>query len=135
VNTFVKLRYASALAGFALAISFPGIAGAANFAGSWAFSGTLGNPVLATSAPICVFRQNGSAISGSCKGPYGIGSANGSVNGSAIYFQWHVIATRAGGLGGIATYHGYWGGDGVVRGTWWHSTYPGIVGNFTGQKV
>jgi hypothetical protein len=91
--------------------------------------------VIATSAPVCVFRQGGNAISGSCKGPNGIGSADGSVNGSAIYWRWHIIATNSRGLAGIATYHGVWGSDGVLRGTWTHSARSGAYGTFTAQKL
>jgi hypothetical protein len=82
-----KLAYASALAGFALVASSAGSADAANFAGTWTVAGTLGNPIVATSAPVCVFRQSGNAISGSCKGPNGIGSADGSVNGRAMAYH------------------------------------------------
>jgi hypothetical protein len=135
MNMIAKLAYASALAGFAFVASSAGSADAANFAGTWTVAGTLGNPVVATSAPVCVFRQSGNAISGSCKGPNGIGSAVGSVNGRAILWRWNIIATNAVGLAGIATYHGVWGSDGVVRGTWTHSRRPGVYGPFTAQKL
>ena len=132
-----KLVYASALAAFALVASAPAPADAANFAGTWAVSGTIfsGGVVVATSAPVCVFRQSGNAISGSCKGPNGIGSADGSVNGRAIAWRWHIIATTSIGLAGIATYRGVWGSDGVVRGTWTHSRRPGASGPFTAQHL
>jgi hypothetical protein len=84
---------------------------------------------------VCVFRQNGNAISGSCKGPNAIGSADGSVNGRAIAWRWHTIASNAVGLNGTATYRGVWGSDGVVRGTWTHSRRPGYSGPFTAQKL
>jgi hypothetical protein len=129
-----KFLFAGALAGFAFVVS-PSVADAANFAGTWTVAATLGNPVIATSAPVCVFRQKGNAISGSCKGPNGIGSADGNVNGNAILWRWHIIATNARGLGGIATYHGAWGSDGVLRGTWTHTSYPHAYGTFTAQKV
>jgi hypothetical protein len=135
MNMIAKLAYASALAAFALVASATAPADAANFAGTWTVAGTLGNPVVATSAPVCVFRQSGNAISGSCKGPNGIGSAVGSVNGRAILWRWNIIATNAVGLAGIATYHGVWGSDGVVRGTWTHSRRPGAYGPFTAQKL
>jgi hypothetical protein len=135
MNAVARLRYFSALAGFALAFSAVNIADAADFAGTWSVSGRLGNPVVATSAPVCVFRQTGNAISGTCKGPNAIGSVDGSVNGRAIFWQWHTIATNAFGLNGTATYRGAWGSDGVVRGTWTHSRRPGYYGPFTAQKV
>jgi hypothetical protein len=36
---------------------------------------------------------------------------------------------------GTATYHGVWGSDGVVRGTWVDSAIRGESGTFTGQKI
>lgn len=132
---FARFRFAGALLAFALAAAAAGTAGAANFAGTWTVSGVLGNPVVATSAPVCVFRQAGNAISGTCKGPNGIGAAAGSVNGRAILWRWRVIATNANGLAGIATYRGTWGSDGVVRGNWTHSARPGAWGTFTAQKL
>ena len=135
MNAIAKGRYGSALVALAIVASFASIANAANFAGSWAVSGRLGNPVVATSAPVCVFRQAGNAISGSCKGPNGIGSADGSVNGRAIAWRWHIIATNAVGLAGTATYRGVWGSDGVIRGTWTHSRRPGYNGPFTAQRL
>jgi hypothetical protein len=135
MNMIAKLAYASALAVCGLVASATAPADAANFAGTWSVSGRIGNPVVATSAPICVFRQSGNAIAGSCKGPNGIGSADGSVNGNAILWHWHVIATNSVGLAGTATYHGVWGSDGVIRGTWTHSRRPGYYGPFTAQRV
>jgi hypothetical protein len=135
MNAIAKVRYGSALVALAIVASSASIANAANFAGTWAVSGTLGNPTVATSAPVCVFRQNGNAISGSCKGPNGIGSAVGSVNGRAILWRWNIIATTSMGLAGTATYHGVWGSDGVIRGTWTHSRRPGYYGPFTAQHL
>lgn len=120
---------------FALALALPTVANAANFAGTWAVSGILGHPVTATASPVCVFRQSRNAISGTCKGPNGIGSALGAVNGSAIEWQWHIIATDPQGLSGIATFRGVLDADGVIRGTWHHSDNPAIIGTFTAQRV
>jgi hypothetical protein len=130
-----RLRLASALAGFAIVVSSAGVANAATFAGTWAYSATLGRPVIATSAPVCVLRQSGNTLSGSCKGPNGIGSGAGIVNGRAILLQWHHIATTSIGRTGTATYHGVWGSDGVVRGTWVDTVWPGVTGTFTAQKL
>jgi hypothetical protein len=135
MNVVAKFRYGIALVACAIVASSASIADAANFAGTWSVSGRLGNPVVATSAPICVFRQSGNAIAGSCKGPNGIGSADGAVNGRAIIWRWHVIATNSMGLHGTATYRGVWGSDGVIRGTWTHSRRPGYQGPFTAQKL
>jgi hypothetical protein len=130
-----KARHVGALIGFLLVVA-PLTADAADFAGTWTFSGTIASgDAVVTSAPVCVFRQSGDTVSGSCKGPNGIGSATGNLNGSALFFEWHIIPTNSRGLGGIATYHGVWGSDGVVRGTWSHSALPGIVGNFSGQRL
>jgi hypothetical protein len=134
MNVIAKLRSGSALVACAI-VALASSADAANFAGSWAVSGRLGNPVVATSAPVCVFRQTGSRISGSCKGPNAIGSADGSVNGRAIAWRWYTIATNEVGLSGTATYRGVWGSDGIIRGTWAHSRRPGYSGPFTAQKL
>ena len=135
MNMIAKIGCASALAVFGLVASATAPADAANFAGTWSVSGRIGNPVVATSAPVCVFRQSGNAISGSCKGPNGIGSADGVVNGRAIAWRWHIIATTSIGLAGTATYRGVWGSDGVVRGTWTHSRRLGASGPFTAQHL
>jgi hypothetical protein len=127
-----KLRYARALVGCALFLSTIGVASAANFAGTWTFTGIMRT---AQTSPVCVFRQVGSTISGSCKGPNAIGSAAGIVNGNAILFHWSHIPTNPRSFRGTATYHGVWGGDGVVRGTWVDTAIWGEVGNFTGQKL
>ena len=133
MNVIAKLRSGSALILCAILASASS-AGAANFAGSWAVSGRIGNPVVATSAPVCVFRQTGNAISGSCKGPNAIGSADGAVNGRTIAWRWHAIATNQVGLSGTVTYRGVWGSDGVIRGTWTHSRVRGY-GPFTAQQL
>lgn len=137
MNMIAKIGYAGALAVFAVVGSAAAPADAASFAGSWAVSGTLfaGSVVVGTSAPVCVFRQSGNTIAGSCKGPNGIGSVDGSVSGRAIVWRWHVIATTSIGLAGIATYRGVRGIDGVVRGSWTHSRRPGASGPFTAQHV
>jgi hypothetical protein len=128
-----KLRHAAALVAFAAFVSSASIADAANFAGTWAFSGSNGAGGMV--APVCVFRQNASKIGGSCKGPNGIGSAAGLVNGRAIVLQWHVIATTSRGTSGIVTFKGVWGSDGDIRGTWLHSAAPAVIGPFTAQKL
>jgi hypothetical protein len=132
MRTIAKLRYTTTLVGCAFFLSMIGVASAANFAGTWTFSAIMPN---ARTTPVCVFRQVGSRISGSCKGPNGIGSASGIVNGNAILFSWSHIPTNAIGMRGTATYHGVWGSDGVVRGTWVDSAIRGESGTFTGQKI
>jgi hypothetical protein len=135
VNSIVMLRFASALVAFALCVSLPGIANAANFAGTWAVSGTLGNPVVATASPVCVFKQDGNEIHGSCKGPNGLGSADGAVDGQKIVFNWHHVATTAVGITGTSSFKGVLESDGVIRGTWTSSAIPNAWGTFTAQRV
>lgn len=129
----VRLALASALAGFALVAAPPAPAGAAvSFAGTWSISGTLAaRGVIGKVSPVCVFRQSGDAISGTCRGPNGIGSAAGVVNANRIQFSWHSIRTTSIGVTGTETFHGTLGGDGVVRGTWSFAAAPGAVGEFT----
>jgi len=134
MNLSLKLRYASALAGFALAVSIPGVASAANFAGVWSFSGAMGNPAVETIAPVCVFRQSGDTLTGSCKGPAGIGSVTGGgVNGVRMTFRWNRIATSAAQRNGVITFFGVAGASGI-RGTWTDSYRPGGVGVFVGRR-
>jgi len=133
MNLRAKLCYASALVGFALASS-PGIAEAANFAGTWSVAGAMGNPLVETVAPLCVFQQAGNKIAGTCKGPAGIGSAVGAVSGSSIIWRWSRVATSRAQHNGYVTFRGVWGPAGL-RGTWTDSAIPGLAGAFTGRKL
>ena len=108
------------------------IAEAVTFAGTWAVSGRLG--ATGSVSPVCVFRQSGIALSGTCKGPNGIGSALGAVRGAAIEWQWHVTRTDPQGYSGIVTFRGTLGADGVIRGSWVFAGATG-VGEFTAQRV
>jgi hypothetical protein len=134
MNLSNTLRYASASFGLALAVSLPSLAGAANFAGSWSFSGAMGRPTVETIAPLCVFRQSGSVIAGSCKGPAGIGSASGSANGGAIVFQWTRIATSRLQRNSVVTFRGVSNGS-AIRGTFTDSADPGLVGSFAARRI
>lgn len=128
-----KLRYLSALAGFALAVSAPGIASAANYAGTWSFSGRMGN--VETIAPVCVFRQAGNTLGGSCKGAAGIGSVTGGgVNGARVTWRWNRIATSSLQRTSVVTFFGILGPRGI-SGTFTDSAQPGGVGAFSGYKV
>jgi hypothetical protein len=130
-----RLRYQSALGALALALSMPGIASAANYAGAWTFRGAMGNPAVETIAPVCVFRQVGNTLSGSCQGPAGIGSVTGGgVNGVRMTFRWNRIATSAAQRNGIITFFGTLGPANVIRGTWTDSYRPGGVGSFVAQR-
>lgn len=121
-----------AIIGCALVFISPMIAQAVTFAGTWAVSGRLGT--TGSVSPVCVFRESGIAVSGTCKGPNGIGSALGAVRGTAIEWQWHVTRTDPQGYSGIVTFRGTLGADGVIRGSW---TFAGeaAVGEFTAQRV
>jgi hypothetical protein len=136
MRSATRIRYASAIFAFALLLSSLGRADAANFTGTWSFNGTIvaGNR-YATVSPVCILKQGGSNISGTCKGPNGIGAAAGIVNGNAILVRWNHIPTNSLGLRGIATFHGAWGSDGVIRGTWMDTAEGSAVGNFSAQKV
>lgn len=127
------LRTSAAVAGLVATIALPLTASAANFAGTWSFTGTfVGRGVTYTTAPVCVLRQSGNALAGTCKGPNAIGPANGTVNGRVIMLQWH--ATSNAGKSGVATMRGTMGADRVVRGTITSTSVSG-VGNLTGQRT
>jgi hypothetical protein len=133
MRVMTTLRSLAAPTALALAFAAPIAAEAANFAGTWTFTGTFvyrGSSYV--TAPVCVLRQSGNALAGSCKGPNAIGSASGTVNGRAFTLQWHAIANT--GRTGVSTLKGTWGADGVVRGTITSTSAPGI-GVLTGQKV
>ncbi len=136
MRTLTTFR-STAVAALALFVASPIVAEAASFAGTWTFTGTfVQNGGTYVTAPVCVLRQTGNALAGSCKGPNAIGSANGLVNGRAITLQWHAISTNPAtrGQGGVATLRGTWGADGVVRGTIVSTSTPG-TGVLTGQKM
>jgi hypothetical protein len=131
MNFSNTLRYASASLGLALIVSIPQLAGAANFAGSWSFSGSSRAETI---APVCVFRQSGNVIAGSCKGPAGIGSASGTANGGAIVFQWTRIATSRLQRNSVVTLRGVSNGS-AIRGTFTDSADPGVVGSFAARRI
>jgi hypothetical protein len=131
MNLSNTLRYASASLALALAVSLPSLAGAATFAGSWSFSGASRGETI---APVCVFRQSGSVVAGSCKGPAGIGSASGSANGGAIVFQWTRIATSSLQNTSVVTFRGVSNGS-AIRGTFTDSAHPGVVGSFSARRI
>jgi len=132
------LGRAAVVLGSLMFAAAPLAASAANFAGTWAFTGTtvMRSATFVTS-PVCLFRQMGDRLAGSCKGPNAIGSADGMVNGNAFVFQWHTIATSGPSKGrtGTATFKGTWNADGVVRGSVTSTSAPGTVGVLTGQKT
>ncbi len=136
MQVIARVVLVSALVGFALSAQPSPSAAALNFAGKWSVSGTIvrGN-FFGKVSPVCVFRQSGDALSGTCRGPNGIGSAAGTINANRILFEWHSIATTSIGVTGTEIFHGVLGGDGVIRGTWTFSTLPGAVGTFTAIRA
>lgn len=137
MQRIARVVLVSALAGFALLAAPPQPAAAAiSFAGTWSVSGTMVRGNFAGKvSPVCVFRQSGDVVSGTCRGPNGVGSAAGTVNANRILFAWHSIRTNAIGVTGTETFHGALGGDGVIRGTWTFSTLPGVTGTFTAIRA
>jgi hypothetical protein len=129
----VSACVASAFAALGILLS-QNSAAAANFAGTWAISGTIGDPVIAIATPNCTFKQDGDTISGTCEGPGAKGSADGAVDGSTIVWHWHMVAKTTSGLAGEATFTGVMGSDGDVSGTWTHSAVTGVTGKFTAQR-
>jgi hypothetical protein len=123
------------LAGFALFTVPAQPVGAANFSGTWSVSGTMTSATsIAKVSPVCTLRQSGDALSGTCRGPNGVGAATGELNGARILFQWHVARTNSIGMSGVATFHGALGPDGVIRGTWTFSGFP-ATGTFTAIRA
>jgi len=128
-------RYASAIVALVLTASTLQIAQAANFSGKWAFSGQIMGPTVAiTTSPVCVLRQSGNRLTGSCRGPNAIGAAAGSVSGPVMILQWKTIPTTSRGVRTVITMRGRLGSDGIVRGT---LNAAGMIrtGTFSGQRV
>lgn len=113
----------------------PAIVGAADFSGTWVVNGTIGTPAVAQVSPVCVLKQDGKGIRGSCKGPHGLGPAQGKVDGEKIVWHWDDEATDKSGFTGTSTFSGILGSDGVVNGTWTSTAVPNESGTFTMQKV
>lgn len=127
---------ARAVIGLVLAISSGARADEVDFSGAWSVSGRIITGNLLTSvSPICVFRQAGDQLTGSCKGPNSAGSASGLIHGADISWQWRLTPTNSVGLGGLATFRGTLGRDRVVRGSWTFSRLPRASGDFTAQRM
>jgi hypothetical protein len=130
-----RFRLTCALAGFSLVALLPAVADAAVFAGTWSVSASLGSPVVETTAPTCVFRQDGIAITGTCTGPSAVGLAAGRVVGRTVIWSWHKHPTNNLQINSIATYRGVFTAGGQISGTWSDSAYPGAVGTFAGHAL
>jgi len=124
------------LAGAAVAAAAGGSAWAADVSGTWSVSATFvsGGRIVSTATPVCTFQQTGDRISGTCKGPNGLGPAAGTVEGGAVAWQWNHTATTPYGLTGSTGFRGELGADGVIRGTATSSNFPGLIGTFTEQR-
>jgi hypothetical protein len=133
-GAYVKL--AALTLGSVIAWAAPTLASADDFAGSWAVSGVIhgDGPVVLSIAADCVFQQTGTIIAGTCKGPYGLGPASGTVVGPKIAFEAVVKATAPGGLSGALAFAGAVGPDNVIRGEVKYAGLPGHVGAFTAQR-
>jgi hypothetical protein len=127
------------LAGAVLACAFaaPTIARAADFSGNWSVAGHMSMPGggWAQVSPVCKFQQSGGAISGYCKGPNGEGPAAGKEFGAKIVWHWDVTATTSLGRSGVVSFSGILGSDGIIRGTWITTAFPGYTGDYTGTPV
>jgi hypothetical protein len=82
--------------------------------------------------PICFFQQAGFLLSGTCKGPNGIGPVQGQVNGDQIMFTAHMQAYTPRGASGNYQYSGAMGPDGNMSGT--SINAMGAPGTFTGMR-
>jgi hypothetical protein len=125
-----KVLFASALAVlFALGIA-PNAAKADYFTGHWKFSG---HSAAEDMAAVCVIAVNSHGdVLGQCTGPFGVAKAEGVTNGEHIVLRVHHEGEHPGDVSGVATLTGVWYGDGVIKGTFVDSPFPGVVGHFTG---
>ena len=129
---------AAAVIGFAAVITSPAMINAANFAGTWAVSGSMDTPDGAMRvSPVCAFKQDGDRITGTCKGPSYLGSVEGAVDGEHIVWHWYGIAKNDVQTPNVTTtFKGELGDDGFIRGVWTNSIVPeGASGEFTAQRV
>jgi len=111
------------------------VAADANFAGTWVIAGTISNPAGGEYIqPTCTFKVDGKALSGSCVGPHGMGSVDGSVDGDTIVFNYDRIATSDVSRDAKLTFRGQVDSSGVLRGQWKDSTIEDTVGVFVGLK-
>src|SRR5512140_2206894 len=87
--------------------------------GAWQVSGEIAAPTgPLRAAPLCVFKQAGVQLSGTCEGPRAQGPATGSVAGRRVAWQWRATPKAIVGMNGTASFEGDLGADGVIRGTW-----------------
>jgi len=135
MSGIVKLCHAFALAGLALFVAPPLAADAANFAGAWSVSGTLGSSIVTQLSAVCTLRQSGDTVAGSCTGANGGGAAAGNVNGARILWQCRVIASNSLGDTSVVTLHGTLVSAHLIRGTWTMSARPSVTGTFSAVRA
>jgi len=136
MNRVGRISFATALAALLFVAYTPSIANADYFTGNWSFSGVLGHPTIEELAGVCEIAVNSHGlVAGSCKGPFGVAKADGETNGYNIVLRVHHLGTRPGGVTGVATLKGVWHRDGVIRGVFTDSPFPGEHGEFIGRPV
>jgi len=114
-------------------VSAPIAASAADFAGTWKVDGSEKQPGSTfVIAAVCQFQQAGVVLTGTCKGPNGIGPASGKLVGpTKVEWECNVTPTDRVGFRGLIKLAGVMGADGVVRGEFSLSTAPALRGTFT----
>jgi hypothetical protein len=129
-----RLSFAAALAALLAVGSSPLAAKADYFTGRWSFHGSLGHVEQMVGLCEIAVNHHGDVL-GSCKSPFGVAKAEGVTNGYNIVLRIHHIGAHAGDVTGIATLNGVWHRDGVIRGTFTDSPFPGMHGDFIGVPV
>ena len=111
----------------------PGGAGAStSFTGKWVVTGSMPDESI---SPTCTFNQDHGKLSGSCKGPNGLGDLDGAADGDSIVWHWDRVATSDKTWDATLTFRGTLGSDGIVKGEWKDDTLSDEVGNFVAQRL
>jgi hypothetical protein len=126
-----SLAFASAVLA-ALIVGAVSAQAATDFSGKWVVSGTMEDEVI---SPTCTFAQNNGELSGSCKGPSGLGSLDGAADGQSIVWHWKRVATNSDVGDATITFRGTLGSDGVIRGQWKDDNVDDEVGTFVAQRL
>jgi hypothetical protein len=137
MKSFARVGYVTIASGFVFILGLSAVAQAASYAGSWVLRGAImgRGTYIETIAPVCVFRQDGDEIQGTCKGSAGLGSVEGAVDGSTIVFHWNRIGTTSEQFTSTLTFKGVWGADGIIRGEWTDTAFPRVTGTFEAKKT
>jgi hypothetical protein len=136
MNSIGRICATAAALGFAFAISAPARADETDLSGKWSVSGQMiAGSMFMSFAQICDLKQTGDQIAGPCRGPNGGCSAVGVVNGANIDLTCRTSYTNSPNLAGVSTLHGAVGADGIVRGSYTHSKFPGANGVFFMMRV